>query len=186
MKWTAFLLLSILCIGKSHAGWVWPDHYYLITSTSGEEFTSKGEPWEKNNFTIFIQWPEKKEFRIKTALVDSIKDTGSHSPEEIAANEKKEELQKQERENKLKALFAVSSETQNPHFVPETLTQARKISTDDEIKEVLIELERSFKFRSALQANSLDEIAEFFNNKEQGRDIFDVVYGKQNKSKSAP
>jgi hypothetical protein len=171
MKWTAILLLSILCIGKAHAGWLWPDHYYLISSTSGDEYTSKGEPWEKGDFTVFTQWPEKKEFRIKTALVDSIKDTGSLSPEEIAAKEKKEALQSEERENKLKALFAISNVTHYPHFVPETLAQARKISNDEEIHDVLVELESSFKYSGSLLAKySLDELAQYFKNKEEGKD----------------
>jgi hypothetical protein len=167
----AFALL-FLCTGMAHAGWLWPDHYYLITLDGGDEYTSKGEPWEKNEFTIFTQWPEKTELKIKTALVTSIRDTGSLSPEEIDAKENKEELQREERENKLKALFAISNQTHNPHFVPETLAQARKISNDEEITDILLELEGSFNFRGALQANySLDEIAQHFKNKEEGKDI---------------
>jgi len=144
-----------------------PDHYYEVGTKSEEQFYCKGEPFEKDGFLIFTQWPDKKEWRLKKELVIWVKDTGTLSPEEI---EQKEALLKQERVKKLKALFPISDKTHNPHFVPKTLAEARKIANDEEIKDALTE--GSFKFKRALEADySLDEIAQYFKDKEDGKDV---------------
>jgi hypothetical protein len=164
------LLLSILCLGRVHAGWFGPDHYYLITSTEGDEYTSKGEPWEKGDFTVFTQWPEQREFKIKTALVASIKDTGSLSPEEVV--KKEEEKKSREIVVKLLTLFAISPKTHQPHFVPETLAKARQLgATTDQIYTALNKELRSLKESNIPcvlansynpKGNTLDEFAEMF------------------------
>ena len=62
----------------------------------------------------------------------------------------------------------------NPHFVPQTLAEARRIADDDEIKDVLSKLDCKFKFKSTLKAKlSLDEIARSF--KDEDEDVFDLV-----------
>ena len=158
MKWPSILLLSIFCIGKAHAGWLWLDHYYLITTTSGEEYTTKGEPWEKNEFTVFTQWPDKAEMRLKTALIASVKDTGPLSPEDLQAKEEKELATKESNESKkwlelkkrVEELFPISEKTHYPHLVPATLEQARGLGASDQhIWEVLEETPNGDLFKSA-------------------------------------
>jgi len=171
MRILTFALLAVLYFGDLQAGWFGPDHYYEVGTKSEEQFYCKGEPFEKDGFLIFSQWPDKKEWRVKKELVVWVKDTGTLSPEEI---EQKEVRIKQARENKLKALFAISDKTHNPHFVPQTLAEARRIADDDEIKDVLSKLDCKFKFKSTLKAKlSLDEIARSF--KDEDEDVFDLV-----------
>jgi hypothetical protein len=171
MRIFAFAILAVLYFGNVQAGWFGTDHYYVVGTKSKEQFYCKGEPFEKDGFLIFTQWPDKKEWRLKKELVIWVKDTGTLSPEEIKA---KEAHLKQEREYKLRALFAISEKTHNPHFVPQTLAEARKIADDYEIKHVLSNLNCKFKFKGTLNAGfSLDEIAKSF--KDEDEDIFDLV-----------
>lgn len=138
---------------------------------------SKGEPWEKDDFIVYIANEGEAPSKIKKDQVTWIHDDGTLSPrqvEEQRAREQEkiaqEEQQKREFKAKITALFKISDKTKNPHFVPETLTQARNIpATDEQIKEVIVGLERTIIFSKALQANySLDDLAKYFQKMENG------------------
>ena len=181
MKRCLFLPLIILCVGKIQAGWICPDHYYLITSNDGVEYTSKGEPYEKGEYTIFTEWPDKKELKLKTDFISSIKDTGNLSPEEID-----ERNAKSLRDLKLKVseLFPNSDVFHYPRLVPASLAKAREMGASDEIIWEVLETTIDGKVFALAKAKhtSLDDIAADFQRREDQsphrRDIFDNLAGK--------
>lgn len=166
MKRSLVVLLLIIGTGRVHAGWFGPDHYYWV-STKGGKFYCKGEPSEKDGFMVFVQWPEGGELRVKKELVNWVKDTGTLAPDELEAKQKKQE---QELKKMVAQLFPTSELTHCPHFVTQTLAEARKMgATDDQIKEVVLSIGDRSKFTQAFKDYSLDEIAEFFQKREQER-----------------
>jgi len=178
------ITLSILCVGGVQAGWFGPDnpnHFYIIHTKPysgfiGNKVFSKGEPWEKDAYTIFIRWPEGGECKINKDLVTSIQDTGTLSPDEVKEKEAREKQEFGEKffdsktnfvapqkqgtngssdifdqvllERSLVTLFAPNNKSNGPHFVPETLAKARKLGANDyQIKKAVLDLESSGRFR---------------------------------------
>jgi hypothetical protein len=175
------IMVLILCTGSAIAGWFGPDHpdHYYSIYTKFVLLHSKGEPWEKDGFIVYIANEGEAPSKIKKDQVDWIHDDGTLSPRQVREQEAKEqekiaqeEQKKREFKSKITALFKISDKTKNPHFVPETLAQARNIpATDEQIKEVIVGLERKIIFSKALQANySLDDLAKFFQKMENGEE----------------